>query len=138
MNTNELLENMIEDIINKTESQRWITEKQVKFLLNISPNTIQETITGRRWSQRYYIETDKYNVTILISPINKAGQLSIKNKLLLNNQINEQLKEKQEQIKKLEEDISELKNQNELPEGTKKVIDKLIKIKEIELEELKK
>jgi pyruvate/2-oxoacid:ferredoxin oxidoreductase beta subunit len=95
-------------------------------------------ITGRRWSQRYYIETDKYNVTILISPINKAGQLSIKNKLLLNNQINEQLKEKQEQIKKLEEDISELKNQNELPEGTKKVIDKLIKIKEIELEELKK
>lgn len=127
MNTNQLVESMLNQCQTQEKTQRWITSKQIKFLVDISINAHRvqkELVTERRWSKRIYIDTDKYEITILVSPMNGAGFLTVKNRKITENRYVDENKIRVEELKnelktleeEIKEDFAELKEENKMSE----------------------
>jgi|GEM_PF-6856371 len=146
MTVNELIENMVKTANIQEKSACWLSQKQVKFLADIG-SAKQEFEPDRRWSKRLYIDTNKYNVVILVSPLNGAGYITVNNQDIINKRINAAFEQKEQEnkakIAELETELKELYKENEktdwtqYPENIKKMIFQQIEKMENELKQLR-
>ncbi|MED1863268.1 hypothetical protein P4V41_07350 [Fictibacillus nanhaiensis] len=110
---NEYLENTFKSLETTEKFQKWITAKQVNFFTNVCNLKKSSHFRANQTSSLNYVgETDKYNINIYISPVNKAGSITIINKTIQNEKTkelnNDRINELNEKIIYLKTTIEEV------------------------------
>lgn len=103
-----LIVSMVKGCDSQEKSSQWISAKQVKFLCDVAQQDAQarytrDFVAERRGSNRRHIDTNKYNITVTISPINGAATAWVTNRVIGVDNFNKELdSERQQAIQTIE------------------------------------